>query len=123
MCVCVSKRMRMSWGGGGFGRVMDCVFRATHFLINPQPHSRGGEREKGRRTREAEGRHKEKPSSKRRQKERELMKRRRSQEQSGAAAKLKTTRAIRLTTHQSLYYSPFTWICVLLFFLSGIHSC
>lgn len=26
----------------GFGRVMDCLFCATHFLINPQPHPGGG---------------------------------------------------------------------------------
>lgn len=29
----------------GFGRVMDCLFCATHFLINQQPHLGGKERE------------------------------------------------------------------------------
>lgn len=28
----------------GFGRVMDCLFYATHFLINPQSQPGGGER-------------------------------------------------------------------------------
>lgn len=42
MCACAEV--------AGFGRVMDCLFYATHFLINPQSQPGGGEREQERET-------------------------------------------------------------------------
>lgn len=39
-----------------FGMVMDYLFSATHFLINPQPHPKGGGREERERERMREDR-------------------------------------------------------------------
>lgn len=45
-CVCLSECVagRACAEVAASGRVMDCLFSATHFLINPQPQPGGGER-------------------------------------------------------------------------------